>query len=194
VLADLTFPFLLPVALASTPTVIKAVEAWCEENKVTPEALFAKFFTSEPITPEAVEAQQKAEEETKELWSLLEEKKFGDAGKVVAKNPLAVFKLIKDAGIAGVISFAIVYSTFYTLAGGVAEVTYHTTTGNWLEPQMFFQEDAPGKAEALAFLGAFFVGCQPFKPFRLLATIFLIPTVRKVIDKPEPTDKLETSK
>ena len=46
----------------------------------------------------------------------------------------AVFPLLQDAGIYGVVAYLCAAVLFYATAVPLAEVGYHTVSGNWLEP------------------------------------------------------------
>lgn len=100
------------------------------------------------------------------------------------QEPKSLLGLLKDAGIYGVIAYALVFVLFYGTAGTLAEVFYHYLSGNWVDPRMLFlDDDAEGKAETLALLATFYLACQPFTPVKVGGALLITPDVMRFVRK-----------
>ena len=117
------------------------------------------------------------------LIELLEERKLGAFFERVADKPVAIIELLQEAGLSGIIAYAICFVCFYSVAGSAAELAYHSASGRWVDPRVLLQDDgAAGKAETLALLGSFYLACKPFAPLRLGGALILTPDVNKFIE------------
>ena len=68
------------------------------------------------------------------LLTLLEETRLREFAARVFAEPKGVLPLLQDAGIYGVVAYLCAAVLFYATAVPLAEVGYHTVSGNWLEP------------------------------------------------------------
>ena len=117
------------------------------------------------------------------LLDLLEERKLGDFFKRVADKPSVIVDLLKEAGLAGVVAYFIAFVIFYSVAGSVGELAYHSASGRWLDPRVLLMEDGTaGKAESLALFATFYLACKPFAPLRLGGALILTPDVNNFIE------------
>ena len=121
------------------------------------------------------------------LIELLEERKLGAFFERVADKPVAIIELLQEAGLSGIIAYAICFVCFYSVAGSAAELAYHSASGRWVDPRVLFLDDgAAGKAETLALLGSFYLACKPFAALRLGGALILLPDVNNCIMAPPP--------
>ena len=72
-----------------------------------------------------------AEPEEPALLTLIEEVRLKEFVTRVFAEPKAVFPLLQDAGIYGVVGYFCAAVLFYATAVPLAEIGYHTVSGNW---------------------------------------------------------------
>ena len=115
------------------------------------------------------------------LLTLLEETRLREFAARVFAEPKGVLPLLQDAGIYGVVAYLCAAVLFYATAVPLAEVGYHTVSGNWFDPRALLVEDgAEGKAEALVLAGSFYLACKPLAPLRLGGALLLTPGVKRI--------------
>ena len=83
-------------------------------------------------------------------------------------EPSSVLQLVKDAGVAGAISYTAVELTFFAVALPVGYVAWHASTGEWLQPLLLLRgDDVEGKARLLGLLLSYVVLLKTLFPVRL---------------------------
>lgn len=124
------------------------------------------------------------DDESSTLTELLENRRVIQLFQRGWQEPKSLLGLLKDAGIYGVIAYALVFVIFYATAGTLAEIFYHYLSGNWVDPRvLFLDDDAEGKAEILALLATFYLACQPFTPVKVGGALLITPDVMRFLRK-----------
>jgi hypothetical protein len=91
-------------------------------------------------------------------------------------DPSVGLQLIKDAGVAGAISYTVVELSFFSIALPIGYFGWHASTGEWLQPLLLLQEDGyEGKARVLGLLLSYVVLLKTLFPLRLGSTLLLTP-------------------
>ena len=116
------------------------------------------------------------------LIDILEQRDFGSLVQRVRQEPGAIVSLFKDAGIYGVFAYILAAGLFYGTAVPIAEVVYHSASGQWFDPRVLLQDDGAEKVEALALLASFYLFCKPFAPVRLGGALLLTADVRRFVE------------
>ena len=71
-------------------------------------------------------------------------------------DPNAVLQLVKDAGVAGAISYTVVELSFFAIALPIGYFAWHASTGEWLQPILLLREDGCAcRARRLATLSSY---------------------------------------
>ena len=96
----------------------------------------------------------------------------------VEEEPLAA---VKEAGVAGAISYTAVELTFFAVTLPIGYVLYHTSTGEWLDLSQLLS-DGEGRVRILGLLFAYIVLLKTFFPLRLGATLLVIPRTRQLLE------------
>mmetsp|Transcript_25949 Transcript_25949/g.81258 ORF Transcript_25949/g.81258 Transcript_25949/m.81258 type:complete len:344 (-) Transcript_25949:125-1156(-) len=97
-------------------------------------------------------------------------------------EPSSVLQLVKDAGVAGAISYTAVELTFFAVALPVGYVAWHASTGEWLQPLLLLRgDDVEGKARLLGLLLSYVVLLKTLFPVRLGSTLLLTPYTQRLI-------------
>ena len=100
------------------------------------------------------------------------------------EDPNRVLQLVKDAGVAGAISYTVVELTFFSIALPLGYVGWHASTGEWLQPLLLIQEDGyEGKARLLGLLLSYIVLLKTLFPLRLGSTLLLTPRTARLLDR-----------
>lgn len=115
------------------------------------------------------------------LIELLEKRRLRAVLERAAEKPSVVLELLQDAGFAGVVAYFVAFIAFYSVAGSIGEVVYHTASGSWVDPRVLLMEDGTDKAETIALLASFYLLCKPFAPLRLGGALVLTPDVNRFI-------------
>lgn len=124
-----------------------------------------------------------SQQKDKRLLQLLEERKLGQFLGQAFDKPKDLLFLLKDAGAAGVVAYLICFVIFYSVAGSLGELVYHSASGQWLDPREVFLEDGTTrKAETLALLASFYLACKPLAPLRIGGALLLTPDVNRFIE------------
>ena len=55
-------------------------------------------------------------------------------------DPSTLLQLVKDAGVAGAISYTVVELSFFSIALPIGYFSWHASTGEWLQPLLLLQE------------------------------------------------------
>jgi hypothetical protein len=98
------------------------------------------------------------------------------------EDPQAVLALVKDAGLAGAISYTVVELSFFAIALPVGVFAWHASTGEWLQPLLLFREDGfEGKARILGLLLSYIVLLKTLFPLRLGSTLLLTPRTARLL-------------
>lgn len=121
--------------------------------------------------------------ESATLLTLLDEKRLGAVCKRAFEEPQQILELLKDAGFAGVLAYAVVFVTFYSIAVPIGEVGYHLASGRWVDPRVLLEADGAAKAEALALIGSFYLLCKPLAPVRLGGALLLTPDAKRFVER-----------
>lgn len=105
-----------------------------------------------------------------------------------AKNdPDSLRKVVRDAGIAGSLSYALVELTFFAVALPIGYFAWHSNTGEWLQPMLLLQPDGvEGKARLLGLLLSYIVLLKAFFPVRLGSTLLLTPYAQRLLGEGIP--------
>ena len=91
---------------------------------------------------------------------------------------------VKDAGIAGVVSYFLVECTFFAIAMPVGYFGWHQTTGEWLDPSVLLRSgDDEAKIALVALIVGYIFALKTLLPVRLGGTLLLTPYTRRVIDR-----------
>jgi len=97
-------------------------------------------------------------------------------------EPSSVLQLVKDAGVAGAISYTAVELTFFAVALPVGYVAWHASTGEWLQPLLLLRgDDVEGKARLLGLLLSYVVLLKTLFPVRLGSTLLLTPYTQRLL-------------
>mmetsp|Transcript_42135 Transcript_42135/g.132248 ORF Transcript_42135/g.132248 Transcript_42135/m.132248 type:complete len:343 (+) Transcript_42135:44-1072(+) len=97
-------------------------------------------------------------------------------------EPSSVLQLVKDAGVAGAISYTAVELTFFAVALPVGYVAWHASTGEWLQPMLLLRgDDVEGKARLLGLLLSYVVLLKTLFPVRLGSTLLLTPYTQRFL-------------
>ena len=86
-------------------------------------------------------------------WELVEQRDFGALFEQAKDEPSTLLGLVKDAGVAGAISYTVVELVFWAIALPIGIFSWHASTGEWLQPLLLLQADGvEGKARLLGLL------------------------------------------
>lgn len=96
-------------------------------------------------------------------------------------QPQDPMQIIRDAGLAGGISYFCVETSFFAVALPSGYFAYHASTGIWLDA-MQLVTGGEGRAEVLALLVAYVFLLKTLFPFRLGATLLLTPRVKAMLN------------
>ena len=96
-------------------------------------------------------------------------------------NPLAI---VKEAGLAGALSYTVVELSFFTIALPTGYLAYHAINGVWLDLGVLLA-GGEGRTELLALLLGYIVLLKTLFPLRLGATLFLLPRMRALLNDEE---------
>ena len=105
------------------------------------------------------------------------------AAAVEEAAPQSTFDKIKSAGVAGGIAYAITEGIFWVFSVPLAIVSYHQTTGGWLD-----LSSADDQKTLLGLTAGFLTFARIVVPLRIGAALALIPTVNKYILKKDGAD------
>ena len=98
------------------------------------------------------------------------------------EDPSSLLQVVKDAGVAGAISYTAVELTFFSIALPIGYFSWHASTGEWLQPLLLLQEDGvEGKARLLGLLLSYVVLLKTLFPLRLGSTLLLTPVTQRAI-------------
>jgi len=98
------------------------------------------------------------------------------------EDPSTLLQLVKDAGIAGAISYTVVELSFFSVALPIGYFSWHASTGEWLQPLLLLQDDGvEGKARVLGLLLSYVVLLKALFPLRLGSTLLLTPVMQGLI-------------
>ena len=98
----------------------------------------------------------------------------------VKEDPL---QQVKEAGLAGGLSYFAVEVTFFAIALPVGYLAWHASTGEWLQPLVLLQEDgAEGKVRLLGLLLSYVVLLKTLFPLRLGSTLLLTPVTKRLLE------------
>jgi len=118
------------------------------------------------------------------LFELVEARDFGTLVQRAREEPSTLLELIKDAGVAGALSYTAVELTFFAVALPIGYFSWHASTGEWLQPLLLLQEDGvEGKARLLGLLLSYIVLLKSFFPVRLGSTLLLTPYAKRLVDR-----------
>ena len=99
-------------------------------------------------------------------------------------DPSAVLQLVKDAGVAGAISYTVVELSFFSIALPIGYFFWHASTGEWLQPLLLLQSDGvEGKARLLGLLLSYIVLLKTLFPLRLGSTLLLTPRTARLLER-----------
>jgi hypothetical protein len=117
------------------------------------------------------------------LFELIEQRDFRSLVQRARTDPGTLLTLVKEAGIAGALSYTFVELSFFAIALPIGYFFWHASTGEWLKPLLLLQEDGvEGKARLLGLLLSYIVLLKSLFPVRLGSTILLTPVTRRVLD------------
>ena len=68
------------------------------------------------------------------LFELVEERDFGSVIQRARSDPSSLLDLVKEAGVAGALSYTAVELTFFAIALPIGYFAWHANTGEWLQP------------------------------------------------------------
>lgn len=95
-------------------------------------------------------------------------------------DPLA---LVKEAGLAGIVSYFCVEVSFFAVALPTGYVLWHANTGEWLQPLLLLQEGSgEDKVRLVGLILSYIVLLKTLFPLRLGATLALTPKMRNVLN------------
>jgi len=98
------------------------------------------------------------------------------------EDPSTLLQLVKDAGIAGAISYTVVELSFFSIALPIGYFSWHASTGEWLQPLLLLQDDGvEGKARVLGLLLSYVVLLKALFPLRLGSTLLLTPQMQRLL-------------
>lgn len=99
-------------------------------------------------------------------------------------DPTIALQLVKDAGVAGAISYTAVELTFFAIALPIGYFAWHASTGEWLQPLLLVQEDGyEGKARLLGLILSYIVLLKTLFPLRLGSTLLLTPRTARLLER-----------
>jgi len=117
-------------------------------------------------------------------FELVEQRRFGELLARAQEDPSTLLQLVRDAGVAGAVSYTAVELTFFAIALPVGYISWHASTGEWLQPLLLLQEDGvEGKAQLLGLLLSYIVLLKTFFPLRLGSTLLLTPYTKRLLGK-----------
>jgi hypothetical protein len=90
--------------------------------------------------------------------------------------------IVRDAGLAGGISYFCVECSFFAIALPAGLVAYHASTGIFLDATQLVT-GGEGRAELLALLVAYIFFLKTLFPVRLGATLLLTPRVKGMLSR-----------
>lgn len=157
---------------AMLPLVLSCALGWSlpTARVLTPTTCIA----SRALAPCAVEKDSSSFPQTVAEWQAWSEKAKAD--------PSIGLQLIKDAGIAGAISYTVVELSFFAIALPIGYFGWHASTDEWLQPLVLLQADGyEGKARVLGLLLSYIVLLKTLFPLRLGSTLLLTPRTAAVL-------------
>ena len=80
----------------------------------------------------------------------------------MADKPVAIIELLQEAGLSGIIAYAICFVCFYPSPAPPSNWPYHRQR-TVVDPRILQDDGATGKAETPALLGSFYLACKPFR-------------------------------
>lgn len=96
-------------------------------------------------------------------------------------NPM---ELVKQAGLAGVVSYFCVEVSFFAIALPIGYFVWHESTGEWLRPLLLLQDSSnEDKARLVGLILSYIVILKTLFPLRLGATLLLTPKMRELFDR-----------
>ena len=117
------------------------------------------------------------------LFRLIEERNFQGLVRRARDEPSSLLEFVKEAGIAGGISYTVVELTFFAIALPIGYFSWHASTGEWLQPLLLLREDGvEGKARLLGLLLSYIVLLKSLFPVRLGSTLLLTPYTKRFVD------------
>ena len=136
------------------------------------------------LIPHRVRAEApKAAVSESSLFQLVEQRDFGAVVQRAREEPRTLLDFVKDAGVAGAISYTVVELSFFTIALPIGYFSWHASTGEWLQPMLLLAEDGiEGKARLLGLLLSYIVLLKSLFPVRLGSTLLLTPYTKRAID------------
>ena len=106
--------------------------------RAAPRPVCMRTFATHPRTPAPI---------LSSAFELIEQRQFGALVARAREDPSTLLQLVKDAGVAGAVSYTAVELTFFAIALPVGYFSWHASTGEWLQPLLLLQEDGvEGKA------------------------------------------------
>ena len=116
-------------------------------------------------------------------WELVEQRDFGALFEQAKEEPSTLLGLVKDAGVAGAISYTVVELVFWAIALPIGIFSWHASTGEWLQPLLLLQADGvEGKARLLGLLLSYVLLLKTLFPVRLGSTLLLTPYTKRFVD------------
>ena len=106
---------------------------------------------------------------------------------MMAKDPLQELaddpmKAVKDAGLAGIVSYFCVEITFFAIALPTGYFLWHWNTGEWLQPLLLLQQgDTEDKVRLVGLILSYVVILKTLFPIRLGSTLLLTPYMKRLI-------------
>ena len=103
---------------------------------------------------------------------------------LVDKQPAETdpLQVVKDAGIAGIVSYFCVEITFFAIALPTGYFLWHWNTGEWLQPLLLVQEGSgEDKVRLVGLILSYVVLLKTLFPVRLGATLLLTPVMKGIL-------------
>eukprot|EP00325_Prymnesiales_sp_UTEX-LB-985_P013881 CAMPEP_0174755418 /NCGR_PEP_ID=MMETSP1094-20130205/106236_1 /TAXON_ID=156173 /ORGANISM="Chrysochromulina brevifilum, Strain UTEX LB 985" /LENGTH=359 /DNA_ID=CAMNT_0015961307 /DNA_START=26 /DNA_END=1105 /DNA_ORIENTATION=+ len=103
----------------------------------------------------------------------------------------ALLQKVKEAGLAGGLSYFVVELTFFAVALPIGYYAWHASTGEWLQPLFLLEEDgAEGKVRLLGLILSYIVLLKSLFPLRLGATLLLTPRTKGLLERLDLLNRL----
>ena len=96
---------------------------------------------------------------------------------------LSPMDAIKEAGVAGVLSYFVVELTFFAIALPIGYYWWHYSTGEWLQPLLLLERgDGAERLQLLGLVASYIFVLKAALPVRLGSTLLLMPYTRRLLD------------
>ena len=118
------------------------------------------------------------------LFELVEARDFGSVVQRARRDPSSLLDLVKEAGVAGAVSYTVVELSFFAIALPVGYFVWHANTGEGLQPLLLLQAGSgTDKVRLLGLVASYIVLLKTLFPLRLGSTLLLTPATRRLLEQ-----------